>query len=187
MARTTDGEAAVPLLGPGGLAEVVCRPRAGDSPTPSPSTGPAPGAPAPERYGTGPDQAPRHRGQGPAAPVAPAVLEALTGILADFTDVPVTPDSTFKELGATSLTLVLTHRRLREGIAPRLALADMFEHPTVAALAARITVQSAPDTDRAVTAAGADAIRPPASQRSERPTRRTSRVAARALAEETTR
>ncbi|MFE4053355.1 amino acid adenylation domain-containing protein [Streptomyces sp. YIM B13518] len=187
VARTADGEAAVPLLGPGGLAEVVCRPRAGDFPASSPSTGPASGASAPERYGTGPDQAPRHRGPGPAAPVAPAVLEALTGILADFTDVPVTPDSTFKELGATSLTLVLTHRRLREGIAPRLALADMFEHPTVAALAAGITAQSAPDTDRAATVAGADAVGPSASQRSERPTRRTSRVAARALAEETTR
>lgn len=187
VARTAHGEAAVPLLGPGGLAEVVCRPRAGDHPTPAPSTGPASGASAPERYGTGPDHAPRHRGPGPAAPVAPAVLEVLTGILADFTDVPVTPDSTLKELGATSLTLVLTHRRLREGIAPRLALADMFEHPTVAALAARITAQSAPGTDRAATVGATDAVRPPASQRSERPTRRTSRVTARALAEETTR
>jgi hypothetical protein len=119
--------------------------------------------------------------------VAPAVLEALTGILADFTDVPVTPDSTFKELGATSLTLVLTHRRLREGIAPRLALADMFEHPTVAALAARITAQSAQDTDRAATATATGTVTPPVSRQSERPTRRTSRVAARALAEETTR
>lgn len=187
VARTADGEAAVPLLGPGGLAEVVCHPRARHSPTSSPSTGPASGASAPERYGAESGQSPRHRGQNPAAPVAPAVLEALTGILADFTDVPVTPDSTFKELGTTSLTLVLTHRRLREGIAPRLALADMFEHPTVAALAAHITAQSAPDTDRVATAAGTDAVTPPAFQQPERPTRRTSRVAARALAEETTR
>jgi pyochelin synthetase len=141
--------------------------------------------PAPERYGTESGPVTRNPGQGAATPVAPAVLEALTGILADFTDVPVTPDSTFGELEATSLTLVLTHRRLRESIAPHLALADMFEHPTVAALAARITAQCAPDTDR--TAAAAGAAEPPTSRQSERPTRRTSRVAARALAEETAR
>ncbi|MFF5158145.1 amino acid adenylation domain-containing protein [Streptomyces sp. NPDC000348] len=181
VARTADGDAAAPRLSPGGLAEVVCRPGAGDPPAPSPSKA-ASGTAASDRYGTEPGRTPRHRGPDAAGPVDPAVLETLTGILADFTDVPVTPDSTFTELGATSLTLVLTHRRLREGIAPGLALADMFEHPTVTALAARITDRSTPDTDRAPAAAAV-----PAPERSERPTRRTSRVAARALAEETTR
>ncbi|MGY0071257.1 non-ribosomal peptide synthetase [Streptomyces sp. QTS137] len=184
VARTADGRAAAPRLGPGGLVEVVCHPQPAAPTAPSPS-GPASGAPDPD--GTASAQAPRHRGQGAAAPVTPAVLEALTGILADFTDVPVTPDSTFGELGATSLTLVLTHRRLRESIAPRLALADMFEHSTVAALAARITAQSTPDTGRGGGAAGTDAAAPPLFPQSERPARRTSRVAARALAEETTR
>ncbi|MFE1027118.1 amino acid adenylation domain-containing protein [Streptomyces sp. NPDC058818] len=134
------------------------------------------------------ERAPSHRRRtATPAPVDPAVWEALTAVLADFTDSPVTPESTFAALGATSLTLVLTHRRLREGIAPGLALADMFEHPTVAALAARITARRATDTAEPAGGDGTGAVRPPTSPQSERPARRSSRLAARALAEETTR
>ncbi|MGW4047584.1 amino acid adenylation domain-containing protein [Streptomyces sp. NPDC004721] len=186
VAQTTDGTAAEPRLAAGGLAEVVCHPRGSTATTPYSATGPAAAsiAPAPDRHVTEPRTSPHGRGQGT---VDPAVLDALTAVLADFTDLPVTPDSTFNALGATSLTLVLTHRRLRESIAPGLALADMFEHPTVAALAARITAQRAPDTARPPSAHGTGSVPPPTTPQPERPARRTSRVAARALAEETTR
>ncbi|MFI6209019.1 amino acid adenylation domain-containing protein [Streptomyces sp. NPDC051041] len=192
VARTAGGTAAEPRLPADGLAEVVCRPRGSGATAlppanePSPPTGPT-GSAAPDRHVTGPRTAPHGGGRGTAAPVDPAVLEALTAVLADFTDLPVTPDSTFGALGATSLTLVLTHRRLREGIAPHLALADMFEHPTVAALAARITAQRAEHATESPTADGAPFLSPSTAPQPARPARRTSRVAARALAEETTR
>ncbi|MFJ4551157.1 amino acid adenylation domain-containing protein [Streptomyces sp. NPDC088817] len=186
VAQTTDGTAAEPRLAAGGLVEVVCHLRGSTATTPSSATGPvaASSAPASDRHVTEPRTSSHGRGQGT---VDPAVLEALTAVLADFTDLPVTPDSTFNALGATSLTLVLTHRRLRESIAPRLALADMFEHPTVAALAARITAQRAPGTARPPGAGGTGSVPLPTTPQPERPARRTSRVAARALAEETTR
>lgn len=199
VARLT-GSAAGARLSADGLAEVVCAPSGGGATVPSPA--PVSGAPGPDRSaGDHGAQAPTgnrppSRGHRPGAdtPVDPEVLDALTAVLADFTDVPVTPDSTFGALGATSLTLVLTHRRLREGIAPRLALADMFEHPTVAALAARITAQRARDASvpgaTGSTRTGIPATGPapaPAVPQPERPARRSSRLAARALAEETAR
>ncbi|WP_221350520.1 non-ribosomal peptide synthetase [Streptomyces beigongshangae] len=196
VARTADGTTAEPRLAVGGLAEVAWHPHGIDSTATASPAAPAvthspgatdasatgSGAPSPDRHDTESRTAPRRRGAGPAASVDPAVLKTLIGVLADFTDVPVTPDSTFGELGATSLTLVLTHRRLRESVAPRLMLADMFEHPTVAALAARITAQSAPDPAAADRASPPET--PPATPHTARPTRRISRVAARALAEE---
>lgn len=204
VARTTDATTATPRLSVDGLAEVVRRPGGTSDATPGtafaappaastdrplPPDMPAPGAAADADRRTPAPSAPRSGGgHGPATAVDPAVLEALTAILRDFTDEPVTPDSTFGALGATSLTLVLTHRRLREGIAPRLALADMFAHPTVAALAARITAQRAIHTaDATDTAAPTVDGTPSTPPHDARPTRRTSRVAARALAEETTR
>ncbi|MFF9202003.1 amino acid adenylation domain-containing protein [Streptomyces sp. NPDC014986] len=205
VARLT-GSAAETRLPAGGLAEVVCAPSGSGTTEPAAATvtAPAPpsGVPGPERGATdGGAQAPtehrrppRGRRAGADTPVDPEVLDALTAVLADFTDVPVTPDSTFGALGATSLTLVLTHRRLREGIAPRLVLADMFEHPTVAALAARITAQRAPDTPvpdaTGAVSTGAHTTGPApvlTVPQPERPARRSSRLAARALAEETTR
>ncbi len=112
----------------------------------------------------------------PARDTDPAVTDALAAILADLTGGPVEADSAFTALGATSLTLVLTHRRLRESVAPRLALADMFEHATVASLAAHITgLRPRDGTARGETPAVPAA---PAS------TRRSSRVAARAHAQE---
>nr|APD72094.1 non-ribosomal peptide synthetase 2 [Streptomyces sp.] len=188
VTRAVDGRAAEPRLAAGGLAEVVWRPRGSAPATPSPATCPAtgPGSPAPDRHGSASFADTQRHGHGPAALVDPAVLEALTGVLADFTDVPVAPDSTFGELGATSLTLVLTHRRLRESIAPRLSLADMFEHPTVAALATHITGQRAPGHGRPPAATDTDAVPPSAIPQPARPSRRTSRITARALSEETT-
>lgn len=176
-----DGTAVAPRLPADALAEVVHRPHRSGGTAPATSTGvPAPAA----------EHGERGAGRGTTTVVDPDVLEALTAVLRDFTDEPVTPDSTFAALGATSLTLVLTHRRLREGIAPRLALADMFEHPTVAALAARITASSASGTSDTPETPAVDGARPPAPStlpQPARPARRTSRAAARALAEETTR
>jgi pyochelin synthetase len=112
----------------------------------------------------------------PAPDADPAVTDVIAAILADLTGSRVEADSTFTALGATSLTLVLTHRRLRESIAPRLALADMFEHATVASLAAHITGLRLPGgTARGET---------PAVPASPASTRRSSRVAARAHAQE---
>ncbi|MFD7767369.1 amino acid adenylation domain-containing protein [Streptomyces sp. NPDC059787] len=202
VARLT-GSAAGTRLSADGLAEVVCAPSGGGTTVPSPA--PVSDTPGPDRstgdHGTqeaptgNRTPSPGHR-PGADTPVDPEVLDALTAVLADFTDVPVTPGSTFGALGATSLTLVLTHRRLREGIAPRLALADMFEHPTVAALAARITAQRARDASApgatGSTRTGAPTTGPapapaPTVPQPERPARRSSRLAARALAEETAR
>ncbi|RNG36053.1 non-ribosomal peptide synthetase [Streptomyces botrytidirepellens] len=110
-------------------------------------------------------------------PVAdPAVTDAVATILADLTGGPVEAGSTFTSLGATSLTLVLTHRRLRESIAPRLSLADMFEHATVASLATHITGLRLPDRTE-----GGETPAVPTAPVS---TRLSSRVAARARAHE---
>ncbi|MGW6602221.1 non-ribosomal peptide synthetase [Streptomyces sp. NPDC055036] len=159
-----------------GLAEVTFPP-----PTASAdSSGTARFVAAPAPAAGTPDKAVADGGH----PADPAVLAAVTEILADFTDEPVTAQSTFVGLGATSLTFVLAHRRLRQGIAPRLGLADMFEHPTVVSLAARITAQRAQNT--AVDGSGDDTPQPsPPSV--PQPQRRSHRVAARALAEETAR
>jgi pyochelin synthetase len=123
------------------------------------------------------DRSPSVSGRTSPAPDAdPAVTDVIAAILADLTGSRVEADSTFTALGATSLTLVLTHRRLRESIAPRLALADMFEHATVASLAAHITGLRLPGgTARGET---------PAVPASPASTRRSSRVAARAHAQE---
>lgn len=178
------GMSVEPRLTADGLVEVVCRPPAAGPYTAGGEAALTARAPA------GEDPGPSAPMPGPGrAPVTdPAVLRAVTTVLADLTDATVTPDNTFAALGANSLTLVLAHRRLREGTAPRLALADMFEHPTVGSLAAHITAQRAQDTPPATRHAGTPpgpgpAARPLPAQ----PTRRTSRVAARALAEETAR
>ncbi|MGI5159107.1 amino acid adenylation domain-containing protein [Microbispora sp. CA-102843] len=67
-----------------------------------------------------------------------AVLAAVTAVLEDLLDQPVDPQTPFFQLGATSLTLVLAHRRLRQEVAPHLSVLDLFERPTARALAAHI-------------------------------------------------
>ncbi|MEV0642082.1 amino acid adenylation domain-containing protein [Streptomyces sp. NPDC050619] len=166
-----------PRLAAGGLAEIVHRPASSSTAIPGPVL--SRGAVA------GPQADPvRDR----------AVLDEVTAVLADLTGSPVAADSTFSALGATSLTLVLAHRRLRQGIAPRLALADMFEHAGVGSLAARISELHPrepgpqPGTDAPLAGGGP---RHPAPSDLRTATaipqpRRASRVAARALARETT-
>lgn len=177
----------------GGLAELVRRPAAPGGAAiarPVPSSGamartvPSPGATASIMPAA--SHADPARGQ--------AVLDEVTSVFADLTGSPVEADSTFVALGATSLTLVLAHRRLRQSVAPRLALADMFAHAGVGSLAARISELHlpAPITElhhlSVDTAAQADATAPPDAGAAPMPqSRRASRVAARALARETAR
>lgn len=179
-----------PRLCTGGLAEVVHRP---DSPgvvtitksVPSADTTAAADPPVPSSDPTAPVT--------PAAPHADperhrAVLDAVTSVLADLTGSPVAADSTFTALGATSLTLVLAHRRLRESVAPRLELADMLAHAGVGSLAARISELHLATETVVPSDAGATPRTPPEAGATALPQpRRSSRVAARALARETAR
>ncbi|MDK1474482.1 amino acid adenylation domain-containing protein [Streptomyces sp. 549] len=191
---------APPRLTPGGLAEVPCTPPTEPSADSiiarpaAPVRAEVPAARTAPDVGTGPQSAVTAersaRRSGGTVP-DPGVLAAVTEVFTRLTDGPVTPGSTFASLGATSLTLVLAHRRLREGPAPRLALSDMFEHPTVASLAARITEQAARPEPRQTAAPHAEPVQGPSepapAPQPARPRRRTDRVAARALAEETAR
>ncbi|MEV8017552.1 amino acid adenylation domain-containing protein [Streptomyces sp. NPDC086554] len=157
-----------PRLCTGGLAEIVHSPAATESTT---AAGPVPPP--------GADVA-----SAPAAPHADpaqerAVLDEVAAVLADLTGSRVTADSTFAALGATSLTLVLAHRRLRQSVAPRLALADMFAHAGVGSLAARISELHVSE--------GVVGAHPPVAAAPVPRQRRASRVAARVLAQETAR
>lgn len=183
-----------PRLAAGGLAEIVHRPAApgtavsGPVPSPGATASIAPAAPVRDAMVSVPPVA--HHGD----PVRDqAVLDEVTSVFADLTGSPVQADSTFKALGATSLTLVLAHRRLCQGIAPRLALADMFAHAGVGSLAARIselhrkTPGPQPCTATPPAGGGPRHTAPPDTGSADLvpQTRRASRVAARALARET--
>ncbi|WP_155060257.1 non-ribosomal peptide synthetase [Streptomyces blattellae] len=169
-----------PRLGTAGLAELVHRPAA---PGDAAITGPVPSS---DSVGPVTGPVPPSGTTAPVTPAAPhadperyrAVLDEVTSVLADLTGSPVEADSTFAALGATSLTLVLAHRRLRQSVAPRLELADMLAHAGVGPLAARIS-----ELHLAV-----GAVVPPDAGAAPLPQpRRASRVAARALARETAR
>ncbi|MFK4105643.1 amino acid adenylation domain-containing protein [Streptomyces sp. NPDC019531] len=199
-----------PRLCTGGLAEVVHRPA---SPGDAATTGPVPSSgttapvsrPFPSSDITAP-VLPSSRTTAAVTPTAPhadpeqhrAVLDEVISVLADLTGSPVQADSTFAALGATSLTLVLAHRRLRQSIAPRLELADMLAHAGVGQLAARISElhlaagavapPGAGATSPIPPNAAATSLTPPDTGATPVPQpRRASRVAARALARETAR
>lgn len=53
--------------------------------------------------------------------------------------------TSFFELGATSLTLVVANRRLRDDLAPALSVLDLFAYPTARELAARIDAMRQPE------------------------------------------
>ncbi|GCB44939.1 non-ribosomal peptide synthetase [Streptomyces sp. NL15-2K] len=192
-----------PRLAAGGLAEIVHRPAAPGTavagPVPSPGTAVAGPVPSP---GATVSIVPAELVRDATVSVPPAaqhadpvrdqtVLDEVTSVFADLTGSPVQADSTFTALGATSLTLVLAHRRLRQGIAPRLALGDMFAHAGVGSLAARIGELHAQASHTRARApqprGGASRTAPSATGDADLvpQTRRASRVAARALARET--
>ncbi|MBB0246493.1 hypothetical protein FNQ90_20855, partial [Streptomyces alkaliphilus] len=118
----------------------------------------------------------------PARGIDAGILASVVAVLADLTERPVTAEASPASLGATSLTLVLAHRRLRESIAPGLALADVFRHPTVGSLAEHITAltRSAPGAAPTAADRGVPPVRRSAPRRGDR-------AAARARAEETAR
>lgn len=153
-------------------------PRVDDALPPAPqSTSTPQGTPVAEPAAASPDRTGPERAGHPVADgrtADPAATAAVIAVLADLTGEPVRADSAFAALGVTSLTLVLTHRRLRESTAPQLALADMFAHATVASLAAHITALTAPTSTPAL---GPTAAPVPSARRS-------SRLAARTRAQE---
>ncbi|MFI6785102.1 amino acid adenylation domain-containing protein [Micromonospora sp. NPDC050276] len=160
-----------------GLVELAHRhtdpqPAADASPVPRPATVAQPAAAAPKHPGPEPAG---HQVTGSMHPADPAITDAVIAILTDLTGEPLRPDSTFAAVGATSLTLVLTYRRLHESIAPRLALADMFGHATIASLAAHITALAVTQGTR---------IHEPATTSAPPSARRSSRLAARTRAQE---
>ncbi|GAA2526255.1 amino acid adenylation domain-containing protein [Pilimelia columellifera] len=85
------------------------------------------------------------RGAPPAA--ARAIWEErITTTLADLLNVPamsLDPARSFFECGATSLTLVTLHQRLRAA-APRLSVLDLFAHPSIRAAAAHLATAERP-------------------------------------------
>ncbi|MFI7123115.1 amino acid adenylation domain-containing protein [Amycolatopsis sp. NPDC049868] len=70
----------------------------------------------------------------------PDVLESVRTVFAELLDRKIDPDTAFFELGATSLNLVVAHRKLR-ALHTELVVVDLFAHNTVRALAAHITGQ----------------------------------------------
>ncbi|ALE81353.1 hypothetical protein WY02_26610 [Pseudonocardia sp. AL041005-10] len=67
---------------------------------------------------------------------------------------PVEVGTPFFQLGASSLTLVLAHRRLVE-LDPQLTVVDLFAHPTVRDLARHLTAVATEPAATEPTGAGA--------------------------------
>lgn len=181
-ARPEGAPALVERIPADGLIELAQRttdlPRVDDAPPSAPQRTPTPQSastaepPAASPDRSGPELTGRPVAGGRTAD--PAATKAVIAVLADLTGEQVRADSAFAALGVTSLTLVLTYRRLRESIAPQLALADVFAHATVASLAAHITALTTPKDTQAL---GPTTTPAPSDRRS-------SRLAARTRAQE---
>ncbi|MDG4795587.1 non-ribosomal peptide synthetase [Micromonospora sp. WMMD1082] len=78
-----------------------------------------------------------------ASSLSRTVAEALAGELAAEPG-SLAQDSSFFDLGATSLTLVKVHRRLRDLLGDRVTVLDLFAYPSIRALAAYLD-RPAPD------------------------------------------
>nr|WP_269329690.1 amino acid adenylation domain-containing protein [Kineosporia babensis] len=112
-------------LGSSGLVEVLLGAPAETTPPVEASTGQAPTLVSPPSATRAPD---------------PAVQAAIEAVFAELLEIPlIDPDTPFFALGATSLTLVLAHRRLRGEIDASLSVVDLFAHPTVRGLSGCIT------------------------------------------------
>lgn len=105
-----------------------------------------------------------HRGGDPAGRTGPQVERAVARVFSDLLGGPVEVDVSFFRLGASSLTLVLAHRRLAE-IHPELLVTDLFAHPTVRELATLVTGRPRPGPPAVPSAA------PPAPVRDRRAAR----------------
>ncbi|RKS09343.1 amino acid adenylation domain-containing protein [Nocardiopsis sp. Huas11] len=94
--------------------------------------GTAPGHPA----GTRPAPRGEHRD--------PEAERIVTRVLGELLQTDIDPTTPFFRLGATSLTLVLAHRRLVEELDPALSVVDLFTHPTARGLAEHVAAGRAP-------------------------------------------
>lgn len=115
---------------------------------------------------TAPSTAPVTAPAAAAAPPAPASAPAATGppdplvertvarVFSDLLGGPVEVGTPFFQLGASSLTLVLAHRRLVE-LDPQLTVVDLFAHPTVRDLARHLTAVATEPAATEPTGAGA--------------------------------
>ncbi|MFR9728074.1 amino acid adenylation domain-containing protein [Saccharopolyspora sp. MS10] len=155
-----------------GLVElaIAAAPALGQSASPAPAPAPAlnaappPTAPVePATVAVSPPDAEPH---GPD----PQIERAVARVFSELLNGPVEVTAPFFQLGASSLTLVLAHRRLVE-LDPALTVVDLFAHPTVRDLAARLSPAAPPEREPAEAA-------PPPRTRAE------SRRAARARAAE---
>jgi phosphopantetheine binding protein len=79
----------------------------------------------------------------PAAKRDSELERAISAVMADLLAAPVNETKPFFQLGATSLTLVLAHRRLAAEIDPALTVVDLFARPTVRDLASLISQRRA--------------------------------------------
>lgn len=77
----------------------------------------------------------------------PQVERTVARVLSELLgDLPVDVTTPFFQLGASSLTLVLAHRRLHAELDPGLLVVDLFAHPTVRDLARFLTARRSPAT-----------------------------------------
>jgi amino acid adenylation domain-containing protein len=125
----------------------------------------------------------------------PEVERAIARVLSDLLKAPVDVETPFFRLGATSLTLVLAHKRLAADLDPGLAVVDMFAHSTVRNLALLISrrrhgggdATPAPASDSGGGTPPDGDGGPPPDSSGESPNARPSRRQARAIAAEVAR
>jgi amino acid adenylation domain-containing protein len=115
-----------------GLIEIAVSGADGDTPSPlgpSAPTEPLTSADRGEQFGATADKGDRD----------PMVEREVARVFSDLLGGPVNVETPFFRLGATSLTVVNAHRRLRESLDPSLTVVELFAHPTVRGTAAVIS------------------------------------------------
>ncbi|WP_053618397.1 non-ribosomal peptide synthetase, partial [Nocardiopsis sp. NRRL B-16309] len=144
-----------------------------DRPSPSPPGGaPAPSGPAPAPVPTAGERltAPNTAANGSVAPAAstgappaaaprgehrdPEAERVITRVLGELLHTDIDPTTPFFRLGATSLTLVLAHRRLVEELDPDLSVVDLFTYPTARGLAGHVAAGRTPSDTTAPGSSG---------------------------------
>lgn len=147
-----------------GLVELVVTTSAPSS-APSPAV-PAEASPAPAARAGAPATQAAVLAPPAAGPPDPLVERTVARVFSDLLGGPVEVTTPFFQLGASSLTLVLAHRRLVE-LDPQLTVVDLFAHPTVCDLARHLTATATASTAQAAptatttTGAGPTGAAPP--------------------------
>ncbi|RNL83028.1 non-ribosomal peptide synthetase [Halostreptopolyspora alba] len=155
------GNGASPAGDAGTAATSDTPPASVPSATPSPSPAGARPAPAPSAPEPAPGDAPERRQR-----YALDVEHTVVRVFAELLETSVDPDTVFFRMGATSLTLVLAHRRLAEEVDPDLSVVDLFSHPTARQVARHIAARREgarpPAPDDGATTAAAEPVAPTA-------------------------